>query len=110
MGEIHQLRTRAERCRRAQFTVPVVSSVAEARQLAERIAGQLASVSDRDALLCLALLQDIEQVLERRLARLKAEMAEARAELAQAREGANVCRRYGAAAALTVHRPGEGRG
>ena len=105
MGEIHQLRTRAERCRRSQYAVPVVASVDEARELARRIAGQLAAASDREALLCLALLQDIETVLARRLTALHAEMAAARQELAAVREGASACRSYGQAASLRVVRP-----
>jgi hypothetical protein len=107
MGEIHHLRARAERCRNSQYAVPVVASVAEARDLARRIAGQLASVSDREALLCLALLQDVETVLARRVAQLQADMAETREALGQARQGADACRGYGRTASLVVHRPRE---
>jgi hypothetical protein len=108
MGEIHQLRTRAERSRRAQYSAPVVASVAEARELAARIAGELAEVSDSEALLALALLQDIDSVLTRRVERLQAAMAETGRELARARDGASACRRYGQTATLTVHRPTQG--
>jgi hypothetical protein len=105
MGEIFELRTRAERSRRSQYATPVVATVAEAREMAQQIAGQLAAVSDREALLCLAFLQDIDKHLARRLDRLNADMAAARAELGKVREGAGACREYGVAAGLAVHRP-----
>lgn len=108
MGEVHQLRARAERSRRAAYALPVVADVADAKALAQRIASQLAAATDRDALLCLALLQDVETVLARRVARLEAEMAQARDELARARENVAACNRYGATASLVIRRPETG--
>ena len=96
MGEVHELQARATRCRSSGFTTPVIASVEDARVLAQRIAGQLASLSGSEALLCLASLHDIQAVLAERLARLQAEIAETRRELQLAQEAGRACRRYGA--------------
>ncbi|MDB5447476.1 MAG: hypothetical protein JWQ97_2793 [Phenylobacterium sp.] len=97
MGEVHELQVRATRCRSSGFTTPVVASVADARALAQRIAGQLAGLSGSEALLCLASLHDIQAVLAERLARLQAEISETRRELERVRAAGRACRSYGAA-------------
>jgi hypothetical protein len=108
MAEILQLKTRAERCRRAGYSVPVVANADEALELARRVADELATASDREALLSLAVLQDVESVLVERLDRLASDMHATRAELEKIRGGIRASNRYGAAAALAVHRPRDG--
>lgn len=95
MSVVVELRARAERCRTSTFTVPVVSTVDEARQLARQIADQLAGLSGREALVCLASLQDVQAVLATRLARLHEEMADARRELRLVSDAGHACRSYG---------------
>ena len=98
MGEVHELQTRAARCRKSGFTTPVVSTVDEARELAQRVAGLLSSLSDRDALICLVSLHDVQTVLTQRVARLEADITETRRELQRVQAAGRACRRYGAAA------------
>ncbi|HKR89882.1 MAG TPA: hypothetical protein VJS38_17065 [Phenylobacterium sp.] len=95
---IVELRTRAERCRASTFALPVVATVEEARQLAREIADQLAGLSGREALLCLASLHDVQAVLASRVARLQDEMAVTRRELRLAANAGAACRSYGEAA------------
>lgn len=99
MSVVVELRVRAERCRTSAFALPVVSTVDEARQLARQIADQLAGLSGREALLCLASLHDVQAVLASRVARLQDEMGATRRELHLASDAGRACRRYGAAAA-----------
>jgi predicted nucleic acid-binding Zn-ribbon protein len=96
MSTVIELRGRAERCRSASYTLPVVTTVEEARALGRRIADQLANISGRDALLSLAALDDVQTVLAARLARLEEEMTATRRELRQVNAAVQACRRYGA--------------
>jgi hypothetical protein len=98
MSIIVELRARAERCRSSTFTVPVVATIDEARQLAREISDQLAALSGREALLCLASLHDVQAVLTTRVARLHDEMASTRRELRIVAEAGRACRSYGQAA------------
>lgn len=106
MSIVVELRARAERCRTSTFTVPVVATVDEARQLAREVADQLAGLSGREALLCLASLQDVQAVLATRVARLQDEMASTRRELRLVTDAGRACRSYGQAA--RGPRPGKG--
>lgn len=95
MSIVVELRARAERCRTSTFAVPVVTTVDEARELARELADQLAGLSGREALLCLASLHDVQAVLATRVARLQDEMASTRRELRLVSEAGRVCRSYG---------------
>jgi hypothetical protein len=108
MAEIFHLKARAEKCRRAGYAIPVVANADEALELARRVAGELATASDREALLSLAVLQDVESVLVERLGRLASDMHATRAELEKIRGGIRASHQYGAAASLTVRRPRDG--
>jgi hypothetical protein len=99
MSVVVELRVRAERCRTSTFALPVVSTVDEARRLAQEIADQLAGLSGREALICLASLHDVQVVLATRVARLQDEMASTRRELRLVSDADRACRRYGATAA-----------
>jgi hypothetical protein len=94
MGDIHDLRLRAERCRSTGYETPVVANVEEALQLARRIAAQMASLSGRETLLCMASLQDVQAALAARVARLQGEMAETRVQLERAQQAGRACRYY----------------
>jgi hypothetical protein len=98
MSVVVELRVRAERCRTSTFALPVVSTVDEARRLAQEIADQLAGLSGREALLCLASLHDVQAVLATRVVRLQDEMASTRRELRLVTEAGRACRSYGATA------------
>src|SRR5690242_16324199 len=102
MSIVVELRARAERCRTSTFTVPVVASVDEARELAKQIADQLAGLSGREALLCLASLHDVQAVLSTRVARLQAEMASTQRELRLVADASRACRSYGETTARPV--------
>lgn len=106
VGEIQKLRVRARRSRGSGFDQPIVSDVADAEALARGIAEQLATASPEEALLCLATLCEVQAVLEARLAKLEAEMADTRRQLAGARSGAKACLSYGAAAGRSGGRNG----
>lgn len=99
MSIVVELRVRAERCRTSTFALPVVATVDEARRLAQQIADQLAGLSDREALICLASLHDVQAVLATRVARLQDEMASTRRELRLVSDAGRACRRYGQTAA-----------
>lgn len=95
MSIVVELRARAERCRSSTFTVPVVATVDEARRLAQQIADQLAGLSGREALLCLASLHDVQAVLATRVSRLQDEMASTQRELRLVSDAGRACRSYG---------------
>jgi hypothetical protein len=94
MGVVHQLQLRAERCRTSRFGEPLVASVEEARQLVRQVAEQLAALSGREQLLCLASLDEVQSALAGRTARLEAEMERTRRELRVADAAASACRDY----------------
>jgi hypothetical protein len=99
MSTVVELRGRAEHCRSAAYSLPVVSTVEEARALGLRIAEQLASLSGHEALLCLSSLQDVQAVLTARVSRLQDEMAATRRELQRVDAAVRTCRQYGETAA-----------
>jgi hypothetical protein len=97
MDALQQLRLRAERARRSNYTTPVVSSVEEAHELARMVAGQLAALAPPERLLFLADLEDVCTVVQSRLGALDSEIAETRRTFAAARSGSSACVQYAAA-------------
>jgi hypothetical protein len=87
MGGVERLRLRAERSRRGGHGVPVVSTAEEARALARSVAEGLAAAPDRDRLLLLASLHEVQAALASRMSRLESEIGDSRERIAAVNRG-----------------------